>query len=101
AHSCFVECAGHRIALLFVQRLHLIKKRLVAFAKAVANLLHLSFLVIGQVKLATKRTKWSKAFTRSARSTRPTTKPRTHRPWRRRSRSRTLRLLRRDDCGGH
>src|SRR5437764_6736555 len=56
--------------------------------EAVIDLLDLRFLIVSQVKLAAKRAEWSKAFTRSARSVRPTMETAT------RSRRRTRRSLR-------
>ena len=75
AHGRFVECARHRVRFTVVQSAQLIEQRFIAFTEAVANCFDLRFLSVSQVKLAAKRTEWSKAFTWPARSARPTTKP--------------------------
>jgi hypothetical protein len=59
----FIEFAVHQFTLVFAQRSHLLEQRPVTFPKTLANLLDRGSLLIGQVQIPAERSEWPKAFT--------------------------------------
>src|ERR1041384_6356424 len=82
----FIESTGRHVALLLVQRPHLIEQGFITLAEALLNLLNLRSLIVSQIQLATERSERSEALARSAGSLRASAKTplphrsRSHRP---------------------
>src|SRR4051812_47634199 len=114
-YRSFIELAGHRIALAFDQRAHLLVQRPIARLETLLNSLNPVALIVGQIKIAAERAEWSKPSRTSGRvsTSRPTVcrSSRTVKPRRRTTGKTTLawrptwarpaRLLRRDDDGSN
>src|SRR2546425_5029177 len=80
---CFIERARRDVALLIMERAHLIEQSLIALAGALLNLLNLRFLIVSQIQLATEWSERSEIMTRptwSATKPRPAGPTRSHRP---------------------